>query len=375
MTWFHGIGTPGLILVILILITFTYSVSAASYQNSVVVNVKDTRTQENLGGALVYLDGGYIGETSLNDKTEILVLQNIRPGIHTVRVTRVGFKETMKKFVFPGDITVNVEISRESLVSLNPDGPAPHAIDVVFYPSSTSYNCSAQTKVSNPTYITNETRFRDDVQNVINRTYLDMDTLTSRVNPLPENYRERFNFYYYYDPTSPADAFSGCAGTVPVRYWTEVPFSDVTVILYPTYYGIYSNISCQPTGCNEDSGPGHNLMKAPADKLMLFNHETGHAVYGLIDTYCGDTYYSQNDPYPNVWTSVKSCTSNAVANHRDPEQCQQIQKKNLLTSPSCVKDFWQWDPNPDIMANGYEGTFGPASTQRINYILSQSGGE
>ncbi|NMB79537.1 MAG: hypothetical protein GYA23_10650, partial [Methanomicrobiales archaeon] len=189
---------------------------------------------------------------------------------------------------------------------------------------------------------------------------------------IPAGYRSVYNFYYYYDQKAPADAFDGCTGSVPEKYYSEVPFNDLTVILYPTYYGVYKGTPCQPTGCYQDYGPGRTLMKAPADRITLFKHETGHAVFGLVDTYCGDTYYYQNDPYPNVWASLEACTSDAQKNNRDPGQCRQIQKKSS-SSVTCEKGYWQWDPMPDIMANGYNGLYGNAATQRITWVLSQAG--
>jgi hypothetical protein len=338
----------------------------------VIVVVKDTRTKESLDGAQVYFDGGYSGDTSSADGTGALVIPNVSPGTHTVRVTRPGFKEMTRKFVYPAETTIDVMISKGALVSLNQDGSAPHAINVIYYPSSTSYNCANHVKVSTPVYLSNETRFRDDVMNMINRTYLNLDQFTSPSSPLPENYRKDFNFYYYYDPSSPADAFDACAGTVPERYWNDVTFSDVTVVLYPTYSGIYADSSCQPTGCTQENGPGHNVMKAPADQVSISRHETGHAAFQLVDTYCGSTYYYQNDPHPNVWASLESCQTDARSNNRDPGQCSQIETTNSF-SASCIKNFWHWDPQPDVMAYAYIGSFGEASTQRINYVLSQSG--
>jgi hypothetical protein len=224
-----------------------------------------------------------------------------------------------------------------------------------------------------PEYLDNETRFRSDVLNVINRTYRDLDQVTSPSSPLPADYRNDFNFYYYYDSSAPADAFSGCAGTVPENYWNDVPFGDITVILYPGYHGIYADSTCQPTGCFQDLGPGRQLMKAPADQVALVRHETGHAVFGLIDTYCGATYYYQNDPDPNVWSSLEACKTDAISSHRDPDQCRQIETTGPV-SASCTKEFWHWDPQPDVMSYGYGGKFGEAATQRITYVLSKTGG-
>ena len=112
---------------------------------------------------------------------------------------------------------------------------------------------------------------------------------------------------------------------VPDSYWDNVTFSDVTVILYPTYYGRYANTSCQPTGCTQIFGPGRSQMKAPANQERIVRLETGHALFGLDDTFCGDTYYWQNDPYPNVWSSLASCQADAQSHNRDPAQCRQIE--------------------------------------------------
>jgi hypothetical protein len=370
MTLLSCIGKTGWIFVVILAFSAFHTVSASPGVNQVIVVVKDTRTKENLNDAQVYLDGGYRGITSSED-AGILVIQDISDGTHTLRVTRAGYKEISRKFVYPAETRVEAMISKGSLVSLNPYGPSPHGINIIFYPSATSYNCADHVKVSTPLYMTDEIRFRQDAMDLFSRTYLNLDQVTSPSHPLPDDYTEFFNLYYYYDPSAPADAFSGCAGSIPESYWDDVTFSDVTVLLYPSYYGIYADASCQPTGCYQNFGPGRGQMKAPADQEMLFKHETGHAVFELIDTYCGTTYYYQNDPNPNVWASLESCRTDARDGNRDPEQCRQIQKNSQ--SSSCIKNYFQWDPMPDIMANGYGGRFGDAATRRINYILLQSG--
>lgn len=360
------------IILLLILFALPYTVSAASGTTYLNVLVKDERTRISLDRAQVYLDGGYKGEIAEGDMNGVLLVQDIKEGSHTLRVTRPGYKEETVRFRYPDQSVIEVPLAKEFLVFLGEGAPSPDGINVVFYPSSTSYSCTGRAKVSDTTYLTNESKFREDVLTAIRLTYLELDNSTSPSTPLPGNYRERFNFYYYYDPSAPADAFSGCSGTIPDQYWNEVTFSDVTVILYPTYYGRYTDAACEPTGCTQDTGTARNLMKVPADQPVLLKHETGHAVYGLVDTYCGDTYYFQNTPYPNVWASEESCMTDAQSHNRDPSLCRQIQKIRTGSSVSCSKNYWQWDPAPDIMANGYSGRFGTAATQRINYVLSKA---
>jgi len=50
-----------------------------------------------------------------------------------------------------------------------------------------------------------------------------------------------------------------------------------------------------------------------------------------------------------------------------------------LTSggPTCSKQFYKYDPEPDIMGVGvysYFGKFGDADTTRIDYVLNNLGG-
>ena len=369
MIWHSRFGKIGGIIGILLLFSLI-PIVAATDTSALTITVMDARTSGLLDGARIYLDGGYVGTTASGGAMGIPA---VNPGAHTVRVTLNGYNEITKKISAPADTHLDIMLSPGSLVPLSANNPRDSAIDIIFYPSSTSYNCANHEKISDTLYLSDESRFRNDVMNIINNSLINLASDSSARNSLPDNIQERFNFYYYYDPAAPADAFSGCAGTVPEKYWNEVSFSDVTIILYPSYQGIYADTSCQPTGCFQDFGPGRSLMKVPADQINLFKHENGHAVFGLVDTYCGETYYYENDPHANVWTSLDLCKADARSNSRDPAQCRQIQKQSQ--SVSCSKNYWVWDPQPDIMAGTYGGKFGEAATQRISYVLSEVGGE
>ena len=346
---------------------------AAAYGDSagqITVTVKDEQAGAPINGARVYLDGAYEGTTASSGMDGTLGLAGVGAGTHTLRVTGGDYRDSVKKFAVPGDGQVNVVMSRSFLHALTVNGSAQNKINVVFYPSTTSFDCTGNAKVSDPRY-TDESLFKEDVLAVIGRTYLHLDTATDPSVPLPGGYRDRFNFYYYFDPSAMGDAFDGCSGSVPASYWNEVTFADITVILYPTYYGQYTNTSCQPVGCFQSAGTGRGVMKIPADRTSLFLHETGHALFGLVDTYCGDTWYYENDPYPNLWESFASCQDNATANGRDPALCRPPLGQD--SSSSCSGKYWRWDPDPDIMAEANDGQFGAAATRRIDYVFAESG--
>jgi hypothetical protein len=359
-----------LVFTFLVIISIIPTSVRASTDNTLTVVVKDAKTGDYLDGAMVYLDGAFVGTTGGLNNAGTLQLSNVSSGVHTLRITNEEYMEVTKKVLFPHTKTVELMMNKASLFFLNKNGYFPHGINVIFIPSETSYSCSENRKIFDSTYTANETRFKEDVVEIINRSFLNLDQMTSPSVPLIENYQNRFNFYYYYNPAVHADAYSGCAGTVSDLYWKNVTFGDITVILYPTYIGIYTPPQCQPEACTNALGPGRKWMKVPADDMYVFDHEMGHAVFGLVDTYCGNTYYYENDPHPNVWTSSDKCISNAKTNNLDPKNCRQIEGGN---SPSCSKPFWRWDPDPDIMELGYYGSFGSAATQRINYILSKTG--
>lgn len=349
---------------------FTSAAASGEDSGRVTVAVRDAEAGAPVDGAQVYLDGAYAGTTSPSDGEGTLRLTGIGAGTHTLRVTGGEYRESVLKFTVPGEEQVTVGFHRSSLHALIVNGNAENAINVVFFPSATSFDCTDNTKVSESRY-TDENLFKEDVLAVIDSTFLNFSEVTDSSDPLPGGYQEHFNFYYYFDPAAMGDAFDGCSGSIPDSYWDEVTFADVTVLLYPSYHGSYDNASCQPVGCFASAGTGRGVMKVPANRTALFFHETGHALFGLVDTYCGDTWYYENDPYPNLWSSPAACQSDASADGRDPALCRPIGQD---PSVSCSGEYWRWDPDPDIMAEAYDGQFGAAATRRIDYVLVGGGG-
>jgi hypothetical protein len=326
----------------------------------------DVSTGEHLGNVSVYLDGGYEGSTSAQGTIGILNLSPVSEGQHTIRVTKSGYMDYTQSVVVPSALPVKIELQAQLLVTVQEPGPHSSKIDIVFVPSDTTYNCAERKKIPATRYVTNRSAFVTDVNRVVNDSLFTLDSVTDKTDPIPADYRNRFNIYYYYDPSEFADAFDGCAGTVPEKFWQSVPFADIVVILYPTYYSLDTGAPCAPSGC-VNPGTGRRWMKTPADQDVLFLHECGHAIFGLVDTYCDNTVYWQNEPDPNVWSSQENCVKDATSNSWDPSACRQILQINPT---ACTKQFWRWDPDPDIMHDGYSGTFGKASTRRITYTFN-----
>jgi len=332
--------------------------------------VRNIDSGAGISGARVYLDSGYEGVTS--GDTGSLTIFSVSKGPHSIRVIKRGFMENITDVTFLPEQQAIVLLHPSKIISIGTNGPVEERIDIVFVPSNTEYDCIKQQKILTDYYTSNEENFRNDVNNLVQKFLFTLDNKTSKNIDLPENFHDRFNFYYYSDPGDFADAFNGCAGTLPEDYWDDAPFTDVAIIIYPKYRGTYKGPPCEPDGCSNGMGPGvKTWYKTPASSELLFIHEAGHAVFGLIDTYCGETYYTQNNPYPNVWDSQTGCTLAAGNAQWNSLSCRQIaQPAKKGDAESCRKDFWRYDPEPDIMETlTVSGKFGNASTLHIRYIL------
>jgi len=338
------------------------------------VLVRGEHTGADIGNALVYLDGSAAGLTSNTDWS--LLLSAVSRGQHSFRVTKDGYEEITRTVDVESDTSSTITLSPSKVTPIIVHGPVEDKIDVVFVPSETEYNGDTNQKIPVDTYTSCRTAFENDVNRLIS-SYLSLDSVTSRNIGLPADFRKRMNFYYYWDPDNFADAFDGCAGTLPAHFWENAPFTDVAVIVYPTYIGYYTGPPGKPNGCASGLGLGsHIWFKISADAGQLMYHENGHAMFGLVDTYCGNTYYVENDPDPNVWSSESACIASAKAGGWDASVCHQISGMTSgSSSGTCIKPFWDWDPEPDIMGNGaYSGTFGNSSTTRIKYIFDSING-
>lgn len=321
----------------------------------------DGKSRAPLPAVSIFINGLFAGMTT-ESGTFAIPVTGPGQGSSTIRATREGYREitVQQDLSRPGEVTIS--LSPSDIIPVAVSSPKEPAITIVFLPSNTSFNATDNARVDLGGYPGGQQQFEADVRRFINTTFLEYPAVASPSYPLPGDYEKKFNFYYFWDGRTFGDAFDGCAGTIPQTYWDEVTSGDLTILLYPSYLGTYTGRSSQPVGCTNPNGLGRIYLKVPADMPTLSMHEIGHGLYGLMDTYCGDTYYVQNDPDPNLWSSEESCQEYARENSWSPDACRRVTSGVL---GNCTKAFWRWDPDPDIMYYGYEGTFGNASTKRI----------
>jgi hypothetical protein len=243
-------------------------------------------------------------------------------------------------------------------------GPPEEKIDIVFVASNTSWDRLNSVKVPKNTYSYYKNEFIAAVNDLVQNWYLKLDTLVSE--PISSDFRQRFNFYYYWDSSKFGDAFEGCSGTLPEGFWNDARFADVGGILYPAHYvGGFTEAG----GCANAFGPP-SQFKGPGFNGYVTIHESGHAVFALVDEYCGETAYFQNDPLANVWGSLENCTGDVASTMKqDPSGCRQITYDDPNTAGvDCTRDWWRWNPNDEIMDCAC-GRFGPMCVRHINYMF------
>jgi len=331
------------------------------------IRTTDLKSGSPLGGVSVFINGQPRGISSDNGTLNLLIAGS-GSNISTIRAVKDGYTEKTVQINPDSDDYVTIDLAPTGIIPIEINGPPESKIDVVFLPSDTSFNGTTNTKIMLGGYPGGQQQFESDVRRFIADTVWTYPAKVSPWYPLPRDYQERFNFYYFWDGRTYADAFDGCSGTIPKKYWQEVTFSDLSIILYPSYQGRYLGPPAPPAGCTNPNGLGGVYLKVAADTPKLGIHEIGHGLYGLLDTYCSNSlYYTENDPNPNVWNSMENCQAYARANSWNPDACTQISGGEPAP---CTVRFWRWDPDPDIMDEWWAGTFGNASSKRILTIIN-----
>jgi hypothetical protein len=220
-------------------------------------------------------------------------------------------------------------------------------IDVVFVPHTN--------------YATMPNQFVTDMLEAIRAGFFVIDQ--EAVGSLPANYKDRYNFYRY---TAGSATFGGCAPNLPTNFWTNASFTDSAAVLFDTGGG----------GCTNSLGPPSRWI-AQAGNLDEIVHESFHSIFGLVDEYCGNTLYTQNDPDSNIWSSLTNCQSSAAVEQWTLGTCRQIQWDDPATpGVDCSKNFWRYDPDTptaDIMTCNCAGDnyrLYEADLRRINHVFN-----
>jgi hypothetical protein len=234
--------------------------------------------------------------------------------------------------------------------------------------------------------------FNSQVINSILSAYFTMDTLS--VDPLPADYKDRFNFYIYRDgygedegcgvslPGEEAynswlvGCITACAlnpfacfcwGESPDTFWDKAPFTDSAGVL-----------SANPTGgCTTSLGPPSEWI-ADAGDVDETVHESMHSIFSLVDEYCDEgildidnfmsTFYEEIDHRPNVFDTLEHCQDHADAAGWTLGNCRRI------SGPAdCDVGFFRYDPDvptQDVMTcNCASYNFYEADVRRINYVF------
>ncbi len=258
------------------------------------------------------------------------------------------------------------------------NGKTTDKMDIVFVASATSCNRNTGLPVSCTTYSAHYQTFRNVVIDNIRNGHMRLDAFSQ--DTLPTDFQNRFNYYIYWNSTSFGDAFPGmkcnksCSGTFPSTFLKDAPYSDIGTMLYPPYY-VGTPPLTEAGGCENGDGPPAAL-KAPGFYLPVMMHETGHGAFFLIDTYCGDTSYLQNNPDANVWSSLQNCKNDIKGRGTTWNEinCRQITWDDPMTpvNPDCSRSFWRYDPDPDLMRTCDVNTqFRAAGVRKINEMLGK----
>lgn len=205
-------------------------------------------------------------------------------------------------------------------------GSPDQKIDVVFIRDADSYSGSLRTcKLPDGTIYTcggGEARFLQDIADTIRNSYLADELIGANIY--------RFNFWYFKD-TGTTDS---CNNNPPSSYFTDAAFADSGAIIHADPF--------------RDCATGGVFSSEPTS-YRTFVHESGHAIFGLADEYCCDGGYWQPDPWPNLYTSLGNCQTDATQQGWPTGDCKSITRTIDGTK------FWLSDRN-DLM-DGCVGGF------------------
>jgi len=243
-------------------------------------------------------------------------------------------------------------------------------IDFIFVPDETYVD--AQNKAT--------AEFQTDVTNLVRNYYYKLSERT--VDPIKVKFPEKTNWYTWVPQSAQevANVNGQCDWDLPKDFWDQAANMDIAVVL--TKKG--------GMGCVWNSGPPTDMVAGGKSGISVL-HETGHALFSLVDEYCANgVYYAENDEAPNVWGSEAACEKDAQKEGWGEGQCQNFcdSSKDKTFLGLDVGDvnynWWRYDPNGvkfpwgesyfDLMTAcsfgcKNEHKFMEADARRINFVL------
>lgn len=186
-------------------------------------------------------------------------------------------------------------------------------------------------------------RFRTDVINLVKNVFFRLDNYVTE--PLPTDYRDRFNFYIY----------TGGFGR-PIYDFRSSYAPNVDKIAY-----LY----------NQGSGGGYaqrNLeseLRAPGRQNGVVLHEFGHGLWDLGGESCGDVNDVSAPPEPtNTFKNLQECENNASSHGWTEGTCTQMCANSIPNAFVCYdRELFC------IMKSGNNQKFGEACSEKIAHMI------
>lgn len=190
------------------------------------------------------------------------------------------------------------------------------------------------------------------VANFRSQLHTVLDTLYFKYE-LIRFWRGVYNFYY---SSRQGNYEEPCVFTNPTNMANLTAVADTVAILH----------SANLRDCRSGT-----LMSSEIDYDKTLIHESGHALFNLMDEYCCDSSYSQQDCEPNLYSSLANCQADAADVGYPATDCVQ------LTDGTQTLNFWRIDPTaaPGCMMgpsqHSASSDFAEACRRRINWRYSK----
>ena len=109
------------------------------------ISIRDGKSGAGIAGAEVYYDGKLAGRTSENEGKYLIA--NPGTSSHSVRIVKPGYRETTVMTDSKTGSSIIVKLQPSAIQRISGDASPDTAIDIIFVPSGTSYDCSLQKKI------------------------------------------------------------------------------------------------------------------------------------------------------------------------------------------------------------------------------------